>query len=103
VIELVCPALAAGACRLVFLNRDGRLVARLDGPGWLAAAGMGARGAFANALTGLYKRAGVEVVEPAFEFGSREVTWRDWAACWERDAAGRPHEPLVPGVPLLPV
>lgn len=106
-IELLCPGLAPGSCRLVFLNRGGRLVARLDGPGWLAAIEPGPRAAFANALAGLYKRAGVDVVEsadgaPPFEFGGHDVTWNDWVECWERDQAGKRHQPLVPGVQLLP-
>ena len=35
-------------------------------------------------------------------FGAWPVTWSDWVAQWERDKAGQEHEPLLPGIVLLP-
>ncbi|MFO0845965.1 MAG: hypothetical protein U0797_26885 [Gemmataceae bacterium] len=104
-IDLSCPGLAPESCALYFINRGGKLLARLDGPGWLAHLDAGPRAAFANALVGVYKQAGVEVIEQpsgSFHLGDRPVAWRDWVECWERDLAGQPGESLIPGVPLLP-
>lgn len=61
-ITLECPALVGDVCRLDFTNRGGYLVARVEGPGWLAHLDDGGRAVFVAALTGFYKRAGVDLV-----------------------------------------
>jgi hypothetical protein len=56
--------------------------------------------AFTDALAGFYKLAGVDhVQEPAetVPFGQQPIRWVDWVETWERDRAGKGHEP-----PLLP-
>lgn len=105
-IELCCPGLSAESCRLVFLNWGGQLVADVVGPGWVEGLDQTMRAVFAAALTGFYKRAGVDVVgdpDSPPRFREAPVTWRAWVEHWQRDQAGETQLPtLVAGVCMLP-
>jgi hypothetical protein len=65
-IALRAPSLSAaggsGDLAVAFEEQSGRLVASLASPGWLDALAPAPRQAFATALAGLYKRAGVDMV-----------------------------------------
>jgi hypothetical protein len=158
-VELCCPALAGASVLIDFDHLGGWLVASIARAGWLDSLSAPQRAAFASALTGLYKRAGVDLVWQHLEavlprgavidvrhdglfvwqdaertrgvvydleqpdeaprvvgpggldvpghsrdvlFSAWPVTWAAWVEWWEYDQAGKPCEPLVPGVVLLP-
>jgi hypothetical protein len=157
--ELCCPALAGDSVLIDFEHRAGWLLAGIARSGWLDELTEGPRAAFTTALAGLYKKAGVDLVNQELEavlprgtvtdvtreglkvwagvercdgvvydlhqpeepprsigagipgvpadarpllFSARPVTWSAWVEVWERDRAGKGHEPLLPGVALLP-
>ncbi len=106
-IELCDETFPESSCWLAFQNRQGKLLAQLQGPGWMASMDAVARSVFANALCGLYKRAGVDQLPSSTQptplpFASLPVTWAAWVECWQRDSESERREPLLPGVSLLP-
>lgn len=62
-LELCCPGLGPGPLWIEWANRSGWLVARITEAGWAGGLAEELRGALVSALTGLYKRAGVDLVE----------------------------------------
>jgi hypothetical protein len=38
----------------------------------------------------------------ALLMSEQPLRWQEWVEVWERDQAGKPHEPLLPGAVLLP-
>src|SRR5581483_1234642 len=62
-IGLCCVDLGREGCWLDFTNRGGRLVAGLPVPGWVSRLESRARDVLVTALTGFYKRAGVDLVD----------------------------------------
>ncbi len=60
-LELACPELSAETVSVRFDHRAGWLVAGVHGPGWLPRLSEDQRHAFATALAGLYKLAGVDL------------------------------------------
>ncbi|HQU43932.1 MAG TPA: hypothetical protein PK867_14030, partial [Pirellulales bacterium] len=61
-IELECPEIADDSLRLALSEQAGWLTARIIEPGWTARLSDAPRQALADALTGLYKICGVELV-----------------------------------------
>jgi hypothetical protein len=61
-VELSCPGLDTERLRLAFEERSGWLVASIARPGWLPRLSQKQRAAFGAALTGLYKRGGVDLI-----------------------------------------
>jgi hypothetical protein len=62
VVEMACPALAAENLVWSIEEHAGWLVARVSRPGWLALLPAAQQGVWANAVAGLYKLSGVELV-----------------------------------------
>jgi hypothetical protein len=92
---------------LEFSNRDGRLYAHLADLGWVAQLDDSSRNVLSDALVGLYKRAGVDVVEGERglieTMDDKPVLWTNWVERWQRDEQGeRDSTPLLPGVRMLP-
>lgn len=61
-IELVCPSLAGGPATIVFEEQSGWLVASIPTRGWLDAVPAEQRVVLEVALTGFYKRSGIDLV-----------------------------------------
>ncbi|MBI3838174.1 MAG: hypothetical protein HY288_09620 [Planctomycetia bacterium] len=94
-VELYCPDLAEESMWLAFEEQAGRLVASVYRHGWSDALSHPRRHTLANALAGVYKMAGIDLVreqvEARLEPGSRgyEIT-EDSLAIWSgRDAPPR--------------
>jgi hypothetical protein len=66
-VELCCPELGDETVWLAFEERAGRLVGEVTRPGWLPLLSPPQREAFASALAGLYKLAGVTLVREQLE------------------------------------
>jgi hypothetical protein len=94
--------------RLDLEEHAGRLVSAVSEAGWLPQLSPRQRRVFDAALLGWYKLAGVAAVRQRPEQPPRAaadldrvaVTWADWVAFWQADAAGREPEPL-PGTSVL--
>lgn len=102
--ELCCAALGGEGVLLDFESSDGGLTAAVARPGWLAGLGEAHRAAFADALAGLFKKAGADrvAVGGAVEDFGRPLAWADWVAVWQRDERGEAGAAAVPGVRLVP-
>jgi len=85
----------AGSLWVELEERAGRLSAGVSRPGWLADLDADARRALGDALTGFFKRSGVERVhtpgrpDPSgTRFADVVVGWADWVAAWESERSG---------------
>jgi hypothetical protein len=107
-VELRCPERPAEALRLTFRERDGRLGAKVDQPGWLEHLRADQRTVLSVALAGLCKLGSVDAVgaaapEKADAFHGVVVTWEGWVEIWEADQAGKDIPTAwLTGVALLP-
>lgn len=74
-IDLECPEIADEPLRLSLADQSGWLTARIVSPGWSARLSDAPRQALADALTGLYKMCGVELVyeQMAANFDPRQT------------------------------
>jgi hypothetical protein len=66
-LELACPALGDDALALKFEEQSGWLLAHVARPGWLSRVTAQQTAVFALALTGFYKKAGVDLVREQIE------------------------------------
>ena len=93
----------------------GVLAAGVSRPGWLSGLEAAERRALGDALAGIYKMSGVELIHtpgdpvdpplPASSvvFSEVVVRWRDWVETWESEQTGSPTSADRPGWPgLLP-
>ncbi|MFO0951946.1 MAG: hypothetical protein U0835_12495 [Isosphaeraceae bacterium] len=91
-------------------ERSGRLVAGVHEPGWLDRLTSEERVTLADALAGLFKKCGVDLVQTpgevvpgpsARDLGAASLTWDAWVERWNLDASDTPPDrPLIelPGV-----
>jgi hypothetical protein len=69
VFDLECPEIAERPLRIGLADQDGWLTSRVIEPGWAASLSDSPRQALADALTGLYKMSGVELVHEQISAG----------------------------------
>jgi hypothetical protein len=93
--------------RLAIAEQDGLLVARVEQAGWLSRLAPPEARTLDQAVAGMYKLAGVDLVrEPGAAaddgvvvFRRVPLSWAQWVDWWRHDRAG---EPLPPPVVVLP-
>ncbi len=74
------------AFRLAIAERDGRLIASIEEPGWLPEIPPVERETLSRALEGLYDLAGVDWVEET-ESAPEPIAWTEWVAAWQSDSS----------------
>jgi hypothetical protein len=83
---------------LTFAERDGRLVAAVEEPGFLAELPPAEQSTLARALEGMYNLAGIDWVADAG--APPPIAWKDWVQDWRRDEVsdGQPESPPAPAI-----
>jgi hypothetical protein len=100
--ELCCPAVTGDSVLLDFEHRAGFLVAQVARGGWLSSLNDEQRAAFADALAGLYKKAGVDLVSE--DVRARVPAGSEWDVTQDAlvllDEKGKPTARCAPGEPI---
>ncbi len=95
-VELSCSAYPEIPARIIWEDRDGSLIARVDRAGWIERLGAHDRTTFATALDGLYRRSSVDEAEGALSNAMPTVIkWDTWVAFWSL-TIGDVEEPATP-------
>ncbi len=95
VVELVSGKVHDVPARIAFEETAGRLVARIEEPGWFARLDDEQRRVLTSALAGLYAMSDVDAASE-IDLEAFPITWSAWVETWEADAEGRGHVPVVP-------
>jgi hypothetical protein len=116
-VELLLGEQAVPSLWLDLEERPDGLAAGVSKPGWLATLGPDPRRTLEDAVVGLFKMSGVEIVRPpglpvevdraeppaSDRFADVVVTWREWVAAWSGEGSGERSSPgLARGRSILP-